>query len=1324
MSTMKLNDMLENGEVLAEDLLPKLAKVLEEDFAVAALDASNRAQGSFNRLANSVQKFKEALGEAGLTDFFANLANISANAINSLNNLLGDETAMERLERRIKEADDRLKELRGEISGPQINAWERYKEAINAVAQASGEYVEQDISELNEAQVKQRKRVDETTLSYLKLEEVIKRFPSRTAISEQVIDYEGRLKKEKEILYELEKLNADSIERRRLNAIESAKKIRDELLAQAKKNTSLRKEIEDAYQVAVIKANQEAAKERQDILDKAAEKRKKTLDKERKEYDKALKKALDPLKKSVKEREDAEAKLNKNIKKLSLSEYDYKIYLLNEEVKKFRKAGAEKTLIEKYEQEKRLEIWKEAADEQQEILKEAYDEIYDHAKDFTDEIVDNWDNLGDTLVDMAKDMVKDIAAAFLAQNIVMPVMMSIGGAMGLATTGGVPYASLGGIPGGGGNLLSMLSTGRSAYSLLSGGGGISQSVANLLGTGPIGNLGASLFGAGAWGGPMGAVGGLFPATSAAAYTAYTPAMVSSYGIPVGVASPGSLAAASPGTGIVGGISAAAPWALGGSLGYSMLGDMLGLPTSELSGITAGLGAGGGYTLGAGLAGLGGLGGPIGAIAGTLLGGVIGGLFGDDEPVPDVRIGSLPGQIISASTHDIEGSGNRQRITEAVNTYFEDAFTAMDEVLDASIVEAVREETFRGRIRLDKIDEGDPDALITALVRSAFSEEETRGEWAGNLTDTLMSAIGLSSEEFDLAFLEDIQQEGENLLDTFTKFALVVENTDDFLGDFTRQTEELGLSIEEAYENLLSTYTTLETVDQYVETLSDSSTIVSIDSLLNSWELLIEALENAEATVEQITEAEHDRNEVIGAGLTGITTDILASELLQSGDDINRIIAKQIDILSASIIAEDIYGNFISQINEEVGAVFAESDYDLNAVVDYLKSIDTSDVQAEILNLKSSFGLLEKETSDLSRSIDKSSDILSESEAEEYFKEEAAIYIKTLESEISTRQSAIDELYRTIDGFDALKDSIRSVQDEIIGTTLAITEPTRYSVERSKLTEAYTSLLAGDTSMLEDIPELVRVFNIASERYQSTIGGTQEDFGFSMRVLNLAASMYEGMGTQEEKQIAELEEQNDHLQSLVDSVNYMLSYFGAGPTGEGTIQDVVMYGGLGYTRGGFDYASDEFIKSYAAVMPFGSEMYKTLYPEAREAYMSSYNAMAAAGTLPDFVTGETAKKRSRDKMLDLIRSLGVMPELADGGIVVDPTVALIGEAGPEAVIPLDHLNNNTEEKLDEVAELLMMVVNALGDNNLYNKRAYDVLDSSQKDVEPLTVRIVT
>ena len=37
------------------------------------------------------------------------------------------------------------------------------------------------------------------------------------------------------------------------------------------------------------------------------------------------------------------------------------------------------------------------------------------------------------------------------------------------------------------------------------------------------------------------------------------------------------------------------------------------------------------------------------------------------------------------------------------------------------------------------------------------------------------------------------------------------------------------------------------------------------------------------------------------------------------------------------------------------------------------------------------------------------------------------------------------------------------------------------------------------------------------------------------------------------------------------------------------------------------------------------------------------------------------------------SIPEIPQLATGGIVTEPTIALIGEAGPEAVVPLNGTN---------------------------------------------------
>ena len=68
---------------------------------------------------------------------------------------------------------------------------------------------------------------------------------------------------------------------------------------------------------------------------------------------------------------------------------------------------------------------------------------------------------------------------------------------------------------------------------------------------------------------------------------------------------------------------------------------------------------------------------------------------------------------------------------------------------------------------------------------------------------------------------------------------------------------------------------------------------------------------------------------------------------------------------------------------------------------------------------------------------------------------------------------------------------------------------------------------------------------------------------------------------------------------------------------------------------------------------------------------------------------------------------VIPKMANGGIVTGPTIAMIGEAGPEAVIPLDRMKNsggitvNVTGGLATSAEIGQAVVNAI---RAYNRSA--------------------
>lgn len=67
-STQELNKMLDNGEVLATDLLPKLAEELHKTFGDAAVVASKGAQQELNRLKTAFKDFQVTIANTGYLD--------------------------------------------------------------------------------------------------------------------------------------------------------------------------------------------------------------------------------------------------------------------------------------------------------------------------------------------------------------------------------------------------------------------------------------------------------------------------------------------------------------------------------------------------------------------------------------------------------------------------------------------------------------------------------------------------------------------------------------------------------------------------------------------------------------------------------------------------------------------------------------------------------------------------------------------------------------------------------------------------------------------------------------------------------------------------------------------------------------------------------------------------------------------------------------------------------------------------------------------------------------------------------------------------------
>lgn len=109
----ELNRMLERGEIIASDFLPKFAAALRSQLGEASVSAANGAQQAMNRLATAWEQFKQSVTDAGVGDALKN----GLNAISS-----GLDGISESLQRVNKETDGWLAKLKVAVEefGPKI----------------------------------------------------------------------------------------------------------------------------------------------------------------------------------------------------------------------------------------------------------------------------------------------------------------------------------------------------------------------------------------------------------------------------------------------------------------------------------------------------------------------------------------------------------------------------------------------------------------------------------------------------------------------------------------------------------------------------------------------------------------------------------------------------------------------------------------------------------------------------------------------------------------------------------------------------------------------------------------------------------------------------------------------------------------------------------------------------------------------------------------------------------------------------------------------------------------------------------------------------
>jgi hypothetical protein len=109
-----------------------------------------------------------------------------------------------------------------------------------------------------------------------------------------------------------------------------------------------------------------------------------------------------------------------------------------------------------------------------------------------------------------------------------------------------------------------------------------------------------------------------------------------------------------------------------------------------------------------------------------------------------------------------------------------------------------------------------------------------------------------------------------------------------------------------------------------------------------------------------------------------------------------------------------------------------------------------------------------------------------------------------------------------------------------------------------------------------------------------------------------------------------------------------------------------------------------------------------------------NAALAKAKTKKSKGGAKVTKGEKKSISDLAEALGVdIPAMAAGGIVSKPTLALIGESGPEAVVPLNRNNTPTGNTIN-------LTVNAgMGaDGNQIGREIVDIIKRYERVSGPV------
>jgi len=521
----------------------------------------------------------------------------------------------------------------------------------------------------------------------------------------------------------------------------------------------------------------------------------------------------------------------------------------------------------------RLKIKQDALEKHAEAVKDANDDMLDTIQDYTADIIKDWDNAGDMLIDIAKRTAAEMAAAFISQQFIMPVVQMIGSAAGLswngismtdmlgaskATTSGTSDSSSTGWG-------SYLSGAQSLYGLYTGAtssalfSGLTSGVGSTIGTGIFGSSWLGATGTGA----TGALAG-----SGLGYGGMSTIGAGSTG---GIAS--SLASALP---IVAIIAAVETYfgskntesgrytnvdGNGTNIGDAWSGSFFNDPAMEwVSGEIYGIDSvhsslayldaaikGGGFadilkemsasalemTI-------------LDPLTNALLGNPISKLFGHTDV--DSRIDMYSSGTGGLADSETQGSnfrvgsqdiGDGSTYRASITDYFDNYFSVIDDAISWSMSDVMKNSTFMTQV--DPTIYTDSQTMIDEMTAGIF--EDIRA----NLVEQVVSGQGAS---FDMDFFKEMQTEGEDLFQTFAKFAAFADSVENFSARINEQMGN-GATATEAFENILAIQEVLYAVKETASGIATSSSIDAIRGLITAQGDYLTALKAATATESEL-----------------------------------------------------------------------------------------------------------------------------------------------------------------------------------------------------------------------------------------------------------------------------------------------------------------------------------------------------------------------------------------------------------------------------------------------------------------------------------------